>query len=86
MLRHDIQRPDTILLEHDDRGVVRLTLNRPDIRNAFDDVLIQDLTETLERLVSDSSVRALVIAGAGAAFSMRCGDRLDEEGRRSGRS
>ncbi len=69
MTRHDIQRPETILLEQDDRGVVRLTLNRPDIRNAFDDVLIHDLTETLDRLAGDASVRALVITGAGAAFS-----------------
>ncbi len=69
MTRHDIQRPDTILVERDDRGVVRLTLNRPEIRNAFDDVLIQDLTETLERLAGEEDVRALVLTGAGAAFS-----------------
>lgn len=69
MIRCDIQRPETILLEQDGRGVVRLTLNRPDIRNAFDDVLIQDLTETLERLSSEAKVRVLVLTGAGAAFS-----------------
>lgn len=69
MIRHDIQRPDTIRVEHDDRGVVRLTLNRPEIRNAFDDVLIQDLTETLERLAGAPKTRALVITGEGAAFS-----------------
>ncbi|MDF1794607.1 MAG: enoyl-CoA hydratase-related protein [Thalassobaculaceae bacterium] len=69
MIRHDIQRPDTILLEHDARGVVRLTLNRPEIRNAFDAVLIQDLTETLERLASDAEAKVLVLTGSGSAFS-----------------
>lgn len=69
MIRHDIQRPDTIVVEHDDSGVVRLTLNRPEIRNAFDDVLIQDLTETLERIAGKADARALVLTGAGVAFS-----------------
>jgi len=69
MIRHDIQRPETIQVDHDDRGVVRLTLNRPEIRNAFDDVLIQDLTETLERIAGEEKARALVLTGAGAAFS-----------------
>lgn len=69
MSRHEIQRPESILLDRDDRGVVRLTLNRPEIRNAFDDVLIADLTETLERLAREDGVTALVMTGAGPAFS-----------------
>ncbi len=69
MIRHDIQRPETIQLERDDQGIARLTLNRPEIRNAFDDVLIQDLTETLERVAEDGAVRVLVLTGAGSAFS-----------------
>lgn len=69
MIRHDIQRPETILLEHDDRGVVRLTINRPEIRNAFDAVLIQDLAETLERIAGEEKARVLVLTGAGKAFS-----------------
>lgn len=64
-----VQRPDTLLVEKDGRGVVRLTLNRPDIRNAFDGVLINDLTATLNRLAEDAGIRALVLTGAGEAFS-----------------
>lgn len=64
-----IQRPETLLVERDPRGVVRLTLNRPDIRNAFDGVLISDLTICLDELAADKAIRALVLTGAGAAFS-----------------
>ena len=34
-------------VEHSDRGVVTLTLERPDIHNAFDDRLIVTLTDAL---------------------------------------
>ena len=43
-------------------------LNRPEIRNAFDDVLIANLTKTLKKLDADDSVRAVVLMGAGPAF------------------
>ncbi len=49
-------------------GVATVTLNRPDVRNAFDDVLISELTSALKNLDKDESVRALVLAGAGSAF------------------
>jgi methylglutaconyl-CoA hydratase len=60
---------NTVLLEIDRRGIATLTLNRPEVRNAFDAALIQRLTETLMELKSDPSVRALVLTGSGAAFS-----------------
>jgi methylglutaconyl-CoA hydratase len=47
-------------------GVV--TLNRPEVRNAFDDVLISSLTEAFLELDKDESVRAVVLAGNGPAF------------------
>ena len=43
-------------------------LNRPEIRNAFDDVLIANLTKTLKKLDADDSLRAVVLMGAGPAF------------------
>lgn len=64
-----VKRPETLVVETDGRGVTTLTLNRPEIRNAFDDVLIHDLTVILERLAEDRSIRALVLTGAGKAFS-----------------
>ena len=45
-----------------------MTLNRPEVRNAFDDVLIANLTRTLLDLEKDDSVRVVVLAGAGKAF------------------
>ena len=48
--------------------VATVTLNRPEIRNAFDDALIAGLTQVLEALDKDPSVRAVVLAGDGPAF------------------
>lgn len=53
----------------DSRGVARLTLNRPDIRNAFNEQLIGDICEAMGRLSNDANVRAIVLTGAGKAFS-----------------
>ncbi len=50
-------------------GVARLTLNRPEIHNAFDDDLIQRLTETLRKVEADPEVRMVVLASSGKSFS-----------------
>src|SRR4051812_29249732 len=57
----------SILVERKD-GVARVTLNRPEVRNAFDDALIAQLTKTFSELDEDASVRAVVLAGNGPAF------------------
>jgi methylglutaconyl-CoA hydratase len=49
-------------------GCAILALNRPEIRNAFDDALIANLARTLKKLDADNSVRAVVLMGAGTAF------------------
>ena len=49
-------------------GVGRITLNRPELRNAFDDALIRELQKSFERMQSDRAVRVLVLAGTGPAF------------------
>jgi methylglutaconyl-CoA hydratase len=46
-----------------------LTLNRPEIHNAFGDELIADLTQALKDAEEDSAVRAIVLTGAGETFS-----------------
>ena len=56
-----------LLIEHRD-AVAWVTLNRPDVRNAFDDALISGLTDAIHEIEKDSSVRAMVLAGAGSAF------------------
>ena len=56
-------------LTTDPRGIALLTLNRPEVHNAFDDALISSLLEALRRLSEDSNVRVLCLTGAGASFS-----------------
>lgn len=50
-------------------GLARLALARPQVHNAFDDVLIAELTATLEQLDADPGVRAVVLTGEGSTFS-----------------
>lgn len=56
-------------MQIDPRGVARLTMNRPDVRNAFNEALIGAIAETMENLSADNLVRAIVVTGAGKAFS-----------------
>ncbi len=49
-------------------GVARVTLNRPELRNAFDDALIGKLSQAFAELAVDRSVRMIVLAGNGPAF------------------
>ena len=45
-----------------------VTLNRPDVRNAFNEQLIGELTRWAAEVAGDDQVRAAVLAGAGKAF------------------
>jgi methylglutaconyl-CoA hydratase len=56
-----------LLVEKKD-GVARVTLNRPEVRNAFDDALIASLRKAFDELGGDPSVRVMVLAGNGPAF------------------
>ncbi|MEJ2173956.1 MAG: enoyl-CoA hydratase/isomerase family protein [bacterium] len=58
---------EPLLIETRD-AVATLTLNRPEIRNAFDDAQIERLTRALREAAADSKVRVVVIAGNGPAF------------------
>ena len=49
-------------------GVARVTLNRPDVRNAFDDALIASLTNAFAELDRDATIKVVVLAGNGPAF------------------
>lgn len=58
-----------LLAEIDGDGVGWLTLNRPDVHNAFDDTLIATLAEALEGFGANPIVRAVVLTAAGRSFS-----------------
>ena len=49
-------------------GVARLWLNRPDLRNAMNDVMIAELNEAIAALVADDAVRVIVLGGRGKVF------------------
>jgi methylglutaconyl-CoA hydratase len=63
-----MQPASTLLIERQG-NVARVTMNRPDVHNAFDDALVAELTETLEALDGDHAVRAVVLTGSGSTFS-----------------
>ena len=58
---------DNLIVETRNQVAI-VTLNRPDVRNAFDDALIADLTRAFEAIDQDRSIVAMVLAGAGKAF------------------
>ncbi len=51
-----------------DAGIARLTLNRPDKRNALNDSLIDGLKDALRKADADESVRAIILSAAGKDF------------------
>ncbi|MCB9092445.1 MAG: enoyl-CoA hydratase/isomerase family protein [Halobacteriovoraceae bacterium] len=49
-------------------SIARVTFNRPDVHNAFDDQFISELTETLKKIHEDKSLRLVVLASNGKSF------------------
>ena len=50
------------------KGVMTLTLNRPDRLNAFTQTMLDDMLAALDRADADDAVRAVIVTGAGRAF------------------
>jgi enoyl-CoA hydratase len=59
----------TVLVDYPADGVARITLNRPHVLNAINQELLDDLTAATQLLEADPAVRAVVLTGAGRAFS-----------------
>jgi len=57
-----------LILYHTEAGVARITLNRPEKRNALNPALVETLHESLLRCARDAQVKVVVISGAGADF------------------
>jgi methylglutaconyl-CoA hydratase len=57
-----------VLLSTDDRGVATVTLNRPEVGNAYNAAMLGGLIEGLTCLGADPNVRCLVVRGAGKHF------------------
>ncbi|WP_028725932.1 crotonase/enoyl-CoA hydratase family protein [Paracoccus zeaxanthinifaciens] len=60
--------PETIRIQHDDRGVATLWLARPEKHNALSRQMLDELTEAATALAADDSVRVVVLAAEGPSF------------------
>jgi methylglutaconyl-CoA hydratase len=60
--------PDPVLLDVSPEGVAMVTLNRPEKRNAFDELMIANLAETFETLKGADHVRIVFVRGSGETF------------------
>ena len=58
----------SVLYEQDDR-IVKITLNRPDTRNALSGDIIEGLVEYIQKADKDKNVGCVILTGAGKAFS-----------------
>jgi methylglutaconyl-CoA hydratase len=56
------------ILVESEKGLARITLNRPDRRNAFDAAMVDDIRQAFHKLGQDGSVRVIVLAAAGEMF------------------
>ena len=59
---------NNVILYQTDGAIARITLNRPERRNALNDALIAGLKHALDHAKDDAAVRAIVITGAGTDF------------------
>jgi 2-(1,2-epoxy-1,2-dihydrophenyl)acetyl-CoA isomerase len=57
-----------VLLERLEGGVLTLTMNRPETKNALDKALVARLEEALARLPEREEVRVVILTGAGGSF------------------
>lgn len=59
----------TLLVEQGTTGIATLWLNRPEKNNAFNSLMIAELTQALTELATDESLRLLLLRGKGKHFS-----------------
>jgi len=57
----------SVLIEEDE-SVVTIIMNRPDVLNAINTLMLQELTEAVEAAAGDATIRCVVLTGAGRAF------------------
>jgi len=67
-LAPQIDNQPVLLESRDEHGVLRLTLNRPEARNALSTALMAELTDAVIRAGADKQTRVVVIAGSGVGF------------------
>ena len=55
--------------DKNNKGVITITLNRPEVHNAFDDVMIEALIDAFDKAQNDVDSRVVILAAAGKSFS-----------------
>ncbi len=68
MSSHTLEPLETLTVDRQG-AIVTLTLNRPEVRNALDARVMDDLRRAVLAMRHDESVRAIVLTGAGKAFA-----------------
>lgn len=58
----------TLLYSHDERGVAHITLDRPDVHNAFDEALIAELRDAFVDVATNAHVRVVILQGNGPSL------------------
>lgn len=53
---------------HQDGPISRVRLNRPEVKNAFNDILIREFSDLLKKLEKDPKVRVVILSGEGDCF------------------
>ncbi|MFT5506079.1 MAG: methylglutaconyl-CoA hydratase [Gammaproteobacteria bacterium] len=75
----------TLTLHSLKTGVTQITMSRPEVFNAFDEVMIGELGSAFDQLMADNDVRIIVLAGDGKHFSagadLKWMQRASEESR-----
>jgi methylglutaconyl-CoA hydratase len=60
---------ETLTIAVDARSVAHITMTRPEVFNAFNELMISELSQAIGHCSADPGVRVIVLAGAGKAFS-----------------
>mgnify|MGYP003646067512 CR=1 FL=1 len=60
---------ETIRLEATQEGLAVVTLNRPDVHNAFNAEVIEELTDAFDTIADQDAIRMMILRGAGQSFS-----------------
>lgn len=61
--------PDNLIIQGPDKGVLLITLNRPQALNALNTELLGELSIALDNAETDSNIRAVVLTGSERAFA-----------------
>src|SRR6201988_4276057 len=70
-----------MVLQNLDKGLLTITMNRPDRRNALNPEMVKGLVEAARRAAEDHEVRDVLFKGAGGTFCVGCDVQSMAEGR-----